>query len=156
MSVWNPATSTLPSGWGTGPTYSWCKWKPERHKAPVSETIIPKNPVATLLEDNGPKKMTKIKNGALFDLLPMDIINFIDDWIIGIEHNEAFNTLVEHTKILRSPVFPMLKNKHWVPYLYFENDLIYQEMKFNWADRYGVKSPCGFGPYTHLLEHNSE
>ena len=39
-----------------------------------------------LLESDVPTKGPKLNNGALFYLLPMDIINVVNNWLIGIEH----------------------------------------------------------------------
>ena len=86
-------------------------------------------------------KNPKIDNGKLFDVLSIDIINVVYDWIIGIEHNKKFKTVVSRIKMPCSTVMCMHKHNHWFPYLYFGNDLIYQERKFHWADRYCVKSP---------------
>ena len=54
--------------------------------APVFKAIIPERPTATLLEDDGPAKITKLKNGVLFYLIPMNIVNVVDYWLIGLEH----------------------------------------------------------------------
>ena len=86
MSVWDPVPSTAPSGWDTAPTDAQRNWKHERPKAPVRKPIILESPTATLLDDDGPTKIPKLDNGMLFDLLPMDIINFINDWLVGLEH----------------------------------------------------------------------
>ena len=48
------------------------------------KSIIQTCPTAKLLESDFPKKRPKLNNGALFYLLPMDIINFIDDCPIGL------------------------------------------------------------------------
>ena len=102
MSVQNPVSSTEPGGWGTVPTDAWRNWKPERPKAPGCKHIIPKHPTYILLEDDGPIKRPKLGNGTLFYLLPMDIINVVDDWIIGLEHNKTFNIIVAHIKMVKS------------------------------------------------------
>ena len=86
MSGQKPTPSTATGGWGTAPTYALSNWKPESHKAPEGKPIIPELPTDTLLGDDGPTKGTKIENGTLFDLLPMDIINVIDECIIELEH----------------------------------------------------------------------
>ena len=107
------------------------------------------------LGDNDSTRSHKLKNGTLFDLLSMNIINVINAWIIEIEQNETFNTVGAHIKIPFSPVPHMKNHKHWIPYIHFGNYLMYQETKFHLAYRYYVKSSCGFGPDTNLLEHNN-
>ena len=86
----------------------------------------------------------------------MDIKNIIYDWLIGLEHYETFKTLMVNIKCPWSPVLQMRKHNNYILYLYFRNSLIYQETKFNWADSYYINTLCGFGPDTHLLEHNNE
>ena len=73
--------------------------------------------------------MPKLENGMLFNLLPMDTVNVIDDWLIGLENYKIFKPVVERIKLSCSNILHMLKNQHWVPYLYFGNELIYQEKK---------------------------
>ena len=70
-----------------------------------------------LLENDSPTKVPKLDSGALFDLLPMDIINVIDDWLIEIDHYKIFKTAVFHFKCPRGPVLITHKHQHWIPYL---------------------------------------
>ena len=156
MSGWKHAPITTPGGWAPAPTEAWCNWKPESPKALGRKPIIPEIPTAMLLQDDGPTKYHKLKNGALFDFITMDIINVINDYLIGIEHYETLNTTVECIKLPRSTLPRMHIHKRWIPYIYFGNDLIYQETKFNWAERYYIKTPCGFRSDTHLIEHNNK
>ena len=74
----------------------------------------------------------------------MNIINAIDDWLIGLEHYKTLNTIVAHIKQPHSLVLQIGKHKQWITYLYFGNVLIYQENKFHWSVIYYVKTPCGF------------
>ena len=67
----------------------------------------------------GPTKRHKLEKGTLFDLLPMDIINDIDYWIIGLEHNDKLQTIVTRIKIPRNPVLRMCSHTHWMAYLLF-------------------------------------
>ena len=41
-----------------------------------------------MLMEDFPKKKLNITKGTLFNLLPLDIINGIDTWIIGLEWND--------------------------------------------------------------------
>ena len=56
------------------------------------------HPTAALLDYDGPTKRPKLNNGELFYLLPMDVINIINDWLIRLEHCETFKTVVLHIK----------------------------------------------------------
>ena len=96
MYNWKPSPSTKASGWGTAPSGSWRK--PDIPKSPGCKPIITEHTTATLLEDDGPEKRPKLKNGALFDLIPMDIVNVMDDQLTGLEHKETSNTIVECIK----------------------------------------------------------
>ena len=82
MSGCNPTLSISPCGWVTAPSESWCKWKPERPKAPGRKIIILKRTAAKFIEDNEPTKSHKIEIGTLFYLLTMDILHDTNDWII--------------------------------------------------------------------------
>ena len=126
VSGWIPVPSTKPSGWVSAPSDICCNWKPESTKALGHKSLILERSTATLLENDGPAKRTELKNGTLFDLLPMDIVNVIDDCLIGLEHCETFKPIVESIKYPCIPVLRMCKNQHLVPYLYFRNELIYQ------------------------------
>ena len=86
----------------------------------------------------------------------MDIINVIDDWLIGLDNYIIFKTIVARLKCLLSALLIMHKHEHSIPYLHFINNFIYQENKFNGVGISYIKSPCGFGPYTHLLKHNNK
>ena len=94
MFDWNPATNTKHIGWFNAPSYAWTHWKPEHPKAPAHKPIIVERCTATLLEEAGPAKRPKLENWTLFDLIPMDNINIIDDRIIGLEHYKTFNPIV--------------------------------------------------------------
>ena len=143
MSGWNPAHITAPGVGGTSPSDAWRDCKPECTKSPGRKPITPKHPTAKWLDYCGPTKSTKLENGTLFYLLPMNIINVIDDWLIGLEHYKTLNTIVAHIKQPHSLVLQIGKHKQWITYLYFGNVLIYQENKFHWSVSYYVKTPCG-------------
>ena len=99
MASWNPAPIIVPFCWGNAHIYAWYNWKPGHTKALGRKPILLKFPDDAFLDYYGPSKRPKIENGVLFDLIPMDIINVINDWIIGLEHNETFNTAVTCIKI---------------------------------------------------------
>ena len=107
------------------PTYIWCNWKPDHPKAMGRKPIVLRRPTAKLMGDYVSTKVPKIDNGALFDLLSMDIINVIDDWFIGLDNYRIFKTYMLHFKCPRSPLMIMHKHEHWILYLYFINKLIY-------------------------------
>ena len=86
MSGWNPTPSTLNSGWVTAHIQVFRNWKPECPKSPECKPIIKKRPTDMVLESDVHTKGPKLNNGALFYLLPMDIINVVNNWLIGIEH----------------------------------------------------------------------
>ena len=52
-----------------------------------------------LLEYDVPPKIHKLKKGVFFDLLPMDILNEIDDCLIGVEPNGKLMTHVTSIKM---------------------------------------------------------
>ena len=82
MSVCNPAPINLPGGWFTAPTDAWCNWKRRCRKAPGHKHMLPKFTAAAFMDYGGPTKIPKLDHWSLFYLLPMNIINDIDDWII--------------------------------------------------------------------------
>ena len=148
--------STKSCGWGTVTSNTCCNWKPEFCNVLGFKPIITDQPTPTLLEDDAPGKRPKIENGMLFELLSINIVNVIDDWLIDLEHYKTLNIIVERIKSPHSPVLNIHKHQHWVPYLYFGNHLIYKETNFHWEDRYYVKTPCSFGPDTQLIKHNNK
>ena len=84
----------------------------------------------------------------------MYIINYINEWMIGIKNSDEFKTVVVCINSSQNPVLHMRAHKNWIPYIFSRNNLLYQEMKYSWADRYYVRIPCSFGPDTHLVEQN--
>ena len=74
-----------------------------------------------LLEYDVPPKIHKLKKGVFFDLLPMDILNEIYDWLIGLEHIDKFKTVVVCIKIPLNPALQMLTHKKLTPYIFFGN-----------------------------------
>ena len=155
MSGLNHKPSTKASGCCNVPSNACRNWKPYITKATGHKPIISEPPTAALLEDEGPIKTTKLENGTVFYLLPIDIVNVIGDWLTGLENYEILNPIAEHIKFPCSLVLRIHKHQHWVLYLYFRNNLIYQEKKIHWVDRYFVKTTCSFGLYTHLPKHNN-
>ena len=67
--------------------------KPSRPPAPGRTLIITKRPAPMLVEDL-PIKKPKSEKGALFYLLPLDILNDIDTWIIDLEYNDTHKAVV--------------------------------------------------------------
>ena len=61
ISVWNPAPSTTPDGWGIAPIDALRNWKPKIQIAPEQKTMIQKRPTAMFLEDDGPTKGPTLK-----------------------------------------------------------------------------------------------
>ena len=125
MSGWNPVPSTTPSGWGTACSDAWRNWKHERPKSLGHKLIIPKRTSATFLEDDDPKSH-KFEKGELFDLLPINILNYINDWIIGLEYNGKFNNAVAHIISPNNPLLRMRTGKNCITYILFGNNLLYQ------------------------------
>ena len=60
-----------------------------------------------------------------------------------------------HIKSPRSPVLRLRAYRDWENYLYFGNFVLYHTIKYEWAERNYVNSPCGIGPNTHLVKHNN-
>ena len=86
------------------------------------------------LDYDGPTKSHKLEKGAFFDLLPMGILHNIDDWLIGIEHNKKFKTVVACIQIPRNTVLYIRAHKHWIPYLLLGNYFLYHETRYYYLD----------------------
>ena len=87
MSGYQPASSVTPSGWdktSKTPSAAWIKRKPAGTPVQGRTLIIPSRPAPKIVEDL-PIKIFKISTGKLFNLIPLDIINYIDTWIIVLE-----------------------------------------------------------------------
>ena len=74
---------------------------------PVHKITIPRCPAPTLGGDL-PTKIIKLKKGTLFDLLTLDILNYIDTWITGLEYNDKHKKFVSRINSSVNPVLRML------------------------------------------------
>ena len=95
MSSWGSTFFDIPGGSGTKYT-GWhkCYYNFPTDRSPGCAAIFPKCNAAPLLEENPPEKRRAIEKWTLFDLLPTDILNIIDNWIAGLEQIVKLKTPV--------------------------------------------------------------
>ena len=61
----------------------------------------------------------------MFDLLPMDVLDDIYKWIIGIEYHDKNKKILLQIKIQVSTVIHTLVFEYWTPYHNFWNLRLY-------------------------------
>ena len=94
MPVWNPAPSISPGGRVTEPSNAWRNRKPERSNSTGCKLIICKLYFCYVDRGGSSYKNTYTQKGVLFELIPMDILNDVDIWLTGLEHNEKSNSVL--------------------------------------------------------------
>ena len=66
----------------------------------------------------------------------MDILNDIDIWLIGLEHNDKLKTVMRHIQSPHNPVLRKRNYKDREKYLYFGNFLLYHTITYKPSDRH--------------------
>ena len=88
MTGWQPASRVKTSRWGkvyAPPNEERCN--PVHPHTPGCNIILPKNRANMLVEER-PTKRLNLTKGTFFDLLPMDVLDDINNWFIGLEYQD--------------------------------------------------------------------
>ena len=95
-------------------------------------------------------KILKTAKGTLSDLLPMDVLDSIHNWIINLEYHDKHRTIISQIKIQGSPVLHTLLFEYWTSYHNFGPLNFYSSTRYEWAHRLSKKYPCGLRTKTTL------
>ena len=88
---------------------------------------------APLLEEERPEKRRVIEKGDFLNLLPMDVLHFIDDWLDGLEYRVTFKNSVTQIHGPRNHVLCIATNDYWKFLPYFVNFSLYNTICYEWA-----------------------
>ena len=143
---WQPTSSTRPHNWSNSTSKEWDTMP---HKAECKPKIcMPGHPICTKLHTTKlvytrPTKRLKIAEGSFFDILPINILTLIDDWIIRSEYKDEHNTIVLCFTCQKFSALCIFLHKQQKPHHNYGILQFYGTSRYKWSHSIDKTFPLG-------------